>query len=63
MRCETMVGTKKRRRLISVGLHAINYKRGARSEITFFNRRAKSVNYDFKFEMQYSESIIHICME
>ena len=43
MRCETMVGTEKRRRLISVGLHAINYKLGARSEITFFNRRAKRV--------------------
>ena len=43
MRCETTVGTVKHRRLISIGLHAINYKRGARSEITFFNRRAKRV--------------------
>ena len=42
MRCETTVGTEKRRRLISVGLQ-INYKRGARSEITFFNCRAKRV--------------------
>ena len=45
MRCETTVGTEKRRPLISVGLHAINYKRGARSEITFFNRRAKRVKF------------------
>ena len=45
MRCETTVGTEKRGRLISDGLHAINYRRGARSEITFFNRRAKRVNF------------------
>ena len=43
MRCETTVGTEKRRRLISVNLHAINYKHGARGEITFFIQSAKSV--------------------
>ena len=44
MLCETTVGTEKRRRLISVSLHAINYKHGAHGEITFFNRRDKRVN-------------------
>ena len=43
MLCETTVGTEKRRRLISVSLHAINYKHGAHGEITFFNRHAKRV--------------------
>ena len=37
MRCETTVGTEKRRRLITVSLNAINYKCGARSEINFFS--------------------------
>ena len=49
MRCETTVGTDKRRRLISASLHAINYKHGARSEITYFNQRAKRVNHLSKY--------------
>ena len=36
MRCETTVGTKKRKRLVGVSLNAINYRHGARGEITFF---------------------------
>ena len=56
-RCETTVGTEKRRRLISVGLHAINYKRGARSEITFFNRRAKRVKQCFFSNKTYNYAI------
>ena len=43
MRCETVVGTEKRRRLISVSLHAINYKHGARGEFTYFNHRARGL--------------------
>ena len=44
MRCEITVGTEKCKRLVGVSLNAINYKHGARGEITFFNHRAKRVN-------------------
>ena len=36
MRCERMVGTEKRRRLVDVTLNAIDYKHGAWGEITYF---------------------------
>ena len=48
MRCETTVGTEKRRRLISVSLHAINYKCDACGEITYFNQRTKRVKQDVR---------------
>ena len=44
MRCET-VGTEKRKRLVGVSLNTINYKHGARGEITYFNHRAKRVKH------------------
>ena len=43
MRCETTVGTEKRKQLVGVSLNAINYRHGAQGEITYFNRRAKRV--------------------
>ena len=43
MRCETTVGTEKRKRLVGVSLNAIHYRHGARAEITYFNHRAKRV--------------------
>ena len=43
MRCETTVGTEKHKRLVGVSLNTINYKHGARGEITYFNHRAKRV--------------------
>ena len=44
MRCETTVGTEKRKRLVGVSLNAINYRHGAHGEITYFNHRAKRAN-------------------
>ena len=46
MRCETKVGTEKRKRLIGVSLNAINYRHGTCGEITYFKHRAKRVNQD-----------------
>ena len=43
MRCETKVGTEKRKQLTSVSLRAIIYKFGVRGEIKFFNHYAKRV--------------------
>ena len=49
MRCEITVGTEKRKQLVGVSLNAINYKHGARSEITYFNHRAKRVKYNYVY--------------
>ena len=43
MRCETTVGTEKRKRPVGASLNAINYRDGARGEITYFKHRAKRV--------------------
>ena len=63
MRCETTVGTEKRRRLISVGLHAINYKHGAHSEITYFNQEVIVGFVDTAYSVSEGDVSVNVTVE